>query len=232
MSADLAVTSSAQGSTSTTGGASYFAGFWIILLIGFFIHWAIDRRRHGHRRGRPVELLFLWVMVFGGVYAILGGLGHISGASHRLAVNIGYTPSMFQWEVGWADIAIGVLGVGCAWRALRGQWATAAVVALAFSYGGDAIGHIMTWNVHNNTAPDNVWAIPSDILQPALAIILLVLYRRFSPRPVPEIPGPRVGDQQAGTDARETQGAREAQDARSGQGEAQRSYQPGADGRR
>jgi hypothetical protein len=226
MSADLAVTSSAQGSTSTTGGASYFAGFWVILLIGFFIHWAIDRRRHGHRRGRPVELLFLWVMVFGGVYAILGGLGHISGASHRLAVNIGYTPSMFQWEVGWADIAIGVLGVGCAWRAMRGQWATAAVVALAFSYGGDAIGHIMTWNVHNNTAPDNVWAIPSDILQPALAIILLVLYRRFSPRPVPGIPGPRVGDQQAGPDARE------AQDARSEQGEAQRSYQPGADGRR
>jgi hypothetical protein len=59
-----------------------------------------------------------------------------------------------------------------------------------------------------------------------LAIILLVLYRRFSPRPVPGIPGPRVGDQQAGADARE------AQDARSEQGEAQRSYQPGADGRR
>ncbi|HEY2687511.1 MAG TPA: hypothetical protein VGJ50_03670 [Streptosporangiaceae bacterium] len=43
---------------------------------------------------------------------------------------------------------------------------------------------------------------------------------------MPGIPGPRVGDQQAGADARE------AQDARSEQGEAQRSYQPGADGRR
>jgi hypothetical protein len=221
MTADLAVSSSSQ--TSTTGGASYFAAFWVILLVGFLIHWAVDRRRPGHRRGRAVELLFLWVMVFGGAYAIIGGLGHISGQAHRLAVNIGYTPSMFQWEVGWGDIAVGVLGVGCAWRALRGSWATAAVVAVAFSYGGDAIGHIMTWSAHNNTAPDNVWAIPSDILQAALAVILLAAYRKFGPRPAPEIPGPRVGDRPAARPA--------AQDGQQAD-EAQPSYQPGPDGRR
>lgn len=85
---------------------------------------------------------------------------------------------MFQWEVGWGDIALGVLSVGCAWRALRGQWMTAAVVVLTIQYGGDAIGHLMQWVANNNTAPDNVWALPSDVLQPLIAIVLLAAYRR------------------------------------------------------
>lgn len=34
---------------------------------------------------------------------------------------------MFPWEVGWGDIALGVLGVGCAWKKVRGQWMTAAM---------------------------------------------------------------------------------------------------------
>ena len=84
---------------------------------------------------------------------------------------------MFEWEVGWGDIAIGVLGVGCAWRHFRDGWMTAAVVALAISFWGDAIGHIMQLVAHDNHAPDNVWAIPADIGGPLLALILLVLYR-------------------------------------------------------
>jgi hypothetical protein len=38
----------------------------------------------------------------------------------------------------------------------------------------------MQWTVHDNTAPNNVWAIPSDILGPLLAVMLLVAYRRMS----------------------------------------------------
>ena len=47
-------------------------------------------------------------------------------------------------------------------------------------YWGDAIGHIMQYTVHDNTAPDNVWAIPSDIIGPLLAVVLLIAYRRMS----------------------------------------------------
>ena len=118
------------------------------------------------------------VMVFGGAWAIWGGLLHTSGSSTQLATSIGYAPSMFQWEVGWGDIALGVLGAGCAWKVLRGQWLTAAVVVLAVQYGGDGIGHITQWVAHGNTAPDNIWAIPSDFLQPIVATALLLAYRR------------------------------------------------------
>ena len=107
---------------------------------------------------------------------LLAAFGHIGPGAADSAASIGYAPSMFQWEVGFADLALGVLGVASFW--FRDRWLTAGVVALAISYGGDAIGHIMQYVAHDNTAPNNVWAIPSDIAQPLLGIILLLLYRR------------------------------------------------------
>ncbi len=96
----------------------------------------------------------------------------------QTAESIGYAPSMFQWEVGWGDIAVGVLGFVAIWK--RDGWMSAAVVALTFSYIGDAIGHIMQLVAHNNHAPNNVWAIPSDIAQPIVLIILLLIYRKMT----------------------------------------------------
>lgn len=39
----------------------------------------------------------------------------------------------------------------------------------------------MEYVAHNDTAPSNVWAIPSDFMQPIFAIILLAGYRRQTP---------------------------------------------------
>lgn len=85
---------------------------------------------------------------------------------------------MSQWEVGWADIAFGVLGIACAWTVNRGGWLTATVVGTSVALVGDGIGHIMQLVAHGNTAPNNVLALPSDFLTPALMVVLLVLYRR------------------------------------------------------
>ncbi|MGH8882800.1 MAG: DUF6790 family protein, partial [Stackebrandtia sp.] len=63
----------------------------------------------------------------------------------------------------------------CVWK--RDSWLTAAVVAIAILYWGDAVGHLMEWVAHGNTAPSNIGAIPSDILQPLVAVILLIAYR-------------------------------------------------------
>ena len=156
----------------------FFLVPWVIALIGLVLHIFLDRNPARRTAPRVVELALLWVMVFFGAFAILGGLSHIGPNSAEIAEGIGYAPSMFQWEVGWGDIALSVLGVGCAWKSKRDGWLTAAVVALVIMYWGDAIGHIMQWQAHDNTAPNNVWAIPSDILQPLLAAVLLVAYRR------------------------------------------------------
>jgi uncharacterized membrane protein YsdA (DUF1294 family) len=179
----LAVQNSPAG---TAAGLSLYAAYWVILTLGFLTHWLADRHRPAHGSHRTTELMLLWVVVLGGAWAIVAGLALIDGQSHQSAASIGYAPSMFQWEVGWADIAIGVLWAACARKALRGQWMTAAVTALAISFGGDAIGHIMQLSAHHNTDPANIWAIPHDILQGGLAVLLLVIYRRRggpAPRP-------------------------------------------------
>jgi hypothetical protein len=168
-----------QNSSSGAAGLWFYAVFWVVLVLGFLIHWLADRPRPGRGPHRMAELMLLWVVVFGGVWTILGGLSLIDGQSHQAAISTGYAPSMYQWEVGWADIAIGVLGVACARKALRGQWMTAAVTVLAISFGGDAIGHVMQWGIHSNTTPVNVWAIPQDIVQAGLAVLLLAGYRRL-----------------------------------------------------
>lgn len=157
---------------------AFFIAQWVIILLGFILHVLLDRHPDRRTGARAVELALLWMLVAGGAFAIIGGLGHIGPNSTDLAEQIGYEPSMFQWEVGWGDIAIGVLGVAVAWHRFRGTWLTAAVVALTLSYGGDAIGHLMQLVAHDNTEPSNVWSLPSDILQPLLAIVLLIAYRR------------------------------------------------------
>jgi hypothetical protein len=177
----LAVQNSPAG---TAAALSLYAAYWVVLILGFLTHWLADRHRPGHGPRRTTELLLLWVVVLGGVWTIVVGLTLIDGQSHQSAASIGYAPSMFQWEVGWADIAIGVLWVACACKALRGQWMIAAVTALGILFGGDAIGHIMQLSAHNNTDPANIWAIPYDILQGGLAVLLLVIYRRLG-GPVP-----------------------------------------------
>ena len=161
----------------------FFLTPWIMTFLGWGIHSALDRSAQRRTPRRLVELLLLWVLVLGGVWAIIAALGHRGPNSSEIAEGIGHAPTMFLWEVGWADVAIGVLGIGCVW--MRDQWLTAAVVVMSICYLGDAIGHIMQYVAHDNTAPNNVWATPSDILGPVLAIVLLVAYRRMAkPTPV------------------------------------------------
>lgn len=162
----------------------FFFAFWLLLGVGLVAHVLLDR--HPNRRTGPrlVELALLWVLVWGGVYGLYGVLGHLGPDSAQIAESIGYAPSMFQWEVGFGDLALAVLGILCV--RFRDRWLTAAVVAIAVSFGGDAIGHIMEMS-DGNMAVNNVWAMPSDIAQALAGIALLVLYRRGLGR-LPDLP--------------------------------------------
>jgi uncharacterized membrane protein YsdA (DUF1294 family) len=157
----------------------FFLAMWVVLIVGFLIHYFVDRSSNRRTPFRAVELGLLWILVGGSVWGIIGVIGHLGPNSTEIAEGIGYRQSMFQWEVGWGDMVLVVLGIGCIW--MRGQWMTAAVVALAIGYGGDGIGHIMSWlGPDKNDATNNVWGIPSDFIQPLLAIVLLIAYRKMS----------------------------------------------------
>lgn len=154
----------------------FFVIPWLVFVVGVGVNVLLDRHPQRRTSARLVEIALLWSVVWFAVWGLFGVLGHIGPNSVEIADSIGYTPSMFQWEVGFGDLALSVLGIAAFW--FRDRWLTAAVVALAVSYWGDTIGHVMQYVAHDNTAPDNVWAIPSDVAQPLLAIVLLVLYRR------------------------------------------------------
>jgi hypothetical protein len=99
---------------------------------------------------------------------------------------------MFQWEIGWADIALGVLGVLCLRRGNRGGWTDSTLVALTVAFFGDGIGHVMQLVGHDKVAPDNVWAIPTCFLVPLLSVLFVHLARRhgaYSPRTGAGTPG-------------------------------------------
>ncbi|MET7464001.1 DUF6790 family protein [Nonomuraea sp. NPDC005501] len=155
-------------------------GFFVVtflgLVVGALVHTLLDRAPGRRTRPRVIELWLLWFVAGGGVLSMIGGLGHIGPYAPQVAASIGWAHSPFQWEVGWADIAVGLIGFLSIWN--RGSFMTAAVIAMAVLYWGDAIGHVMQWAAHGNTAPNNVWTIPTDTLQPLISVVLLILYRR------------------------------------------------------
>jgi hypothetical protein len=154
----------------------YFVLTVLIPTIGPLIHVFVDKNPKRRTAPRVVELFLIWIVAGTGAAGVVGALGHIGPNSTDIAEEIGYEQSFFQWEVGWGDLALSIVCIMTIWK--RGSFLTAAVIVLVVQYGGDAIGHIMQLVSHDNTEPGNVFAIPTDIVFPLAAAILLYFYRR------------------------------------------------------
>ncbi len=128
--------------------------------------------------GSPIgETLCLWLLPttigFSGLWAFTG---HIF-KSDMVAKYIGWKPkSGFQWEVGWADLSYGVLGVLCIWW--HDNFWLAAIIANSIFLFGCVIGHIKDYKENNNRAPGNI-GIPLyvGIIFPLVTIACFVLYK-------------------------------------------------------
>lgn len=108
--------------------------YLVVLLVFPLIHTFADRQPNRRTRFRVIEIWLLWFVGASGALSVLTGLGHIGPNAPSIADGIGFAHSPFQWEVGWADIAIGVIGFMSIWR--RDSFMTAAVIALAILYWG------------------------------------------------------------------------------------------------
>ncbi|MFL5872006.1 MAG: DUF6790 family protein [Solirubrobacterales bacterium] len=155
-----------------------FLFFAAIALIGAAIQ--AHRQPRPRSTGRTLEIFLIWWMVVAvGVAAIFGSMFHFFDGPDT-AREIGYTngDGGFQTEVGFADLAIGILGVLCA--RFRDGFLLAAVIAVSIAYLGDAYGHLHQAAIHDNHAPDNtglvLWA---DFIAPLVAIGLYAASRRM-----------------------------------------------------
>lgn len=128
------------------------------------------------RRLDGASRLLGWVLLLPiGVTGLWAGIAHVF-IPHVAAAHIGWEVSPFQYEVGMADLAVGITACLAFWRTW--EFRAAAVCAASIFLLGDAIGHVRQMLAVGNFAPGNA-GVPfyMDIIAPLLAIALLVAAR-------------------------------------------------------
>ena len=129
------------------------------------------------RNGSTAERLLAWLLLLPiGLTGIWAGIYHVFFPAVAAAY-IGWQVSPFQFEVGMADLAIGVTACVAFWSDLN--FKAAAVTAASISLLGDAVGHVRQMADTGNFAPGNA-GVPfyMDIICPPLIIALMVLAKR------------------------------------------------------
>jgi len=122
---------------------------------------------------RLLRYLFLVPLGLMGLWAFMG---HVFFAAEA-ARAIGWAPSPFQFEVGMANLGMGLAGVIAAFYGNWGFRLGVAVVAAGF-LGGAAVGHVVQIVQTGNLAAGNAGPILyTDILTPLTLLVLLALTR-------------------------------------------------------
>lgn len=143
-----------------------------LLLAGIVI--AVDKSVNN--RERRLEIFLIYMFAFGAASGIAGALGHFF-ASDAVAEAIGWpTGSPFQLEMGFANLAMGVLAAIAVTR--RDGFREATVIGGAILSVGAFTVHIIDIIQHGNLAPGNTLINITNLGEPALLIYLLWALRK------------------------------------------------------
>jgi hypothetical protein len=163
--------------------------FWIrafaylvlpLLLAGIVI--ALDRRASTRERRLEVGLIYLFALSAAG--GIAGALGHFF-ASDAVAEAIGWPAgSPFQLEMGFANLAMGVLAAIAVSR--RDGFREATVIGGAILSAGAFVVHMIDLVQTGNLAPGNTLINITNLGRPALLILFLWAVRRTGRSPAAE----------------------------------------------
>jgi uncharacterized membrane protein YphA (DoxX/SURF4 family) len=164
-------------------------------IVGFLIQAAVSRKpRTGERL---IDLLLRWSFgVALGAFFVFGFSGHIFQA-RQVAEQIGFPAgNPFQWELGWASLALGVISLIGIWR--RDFWWPSAIAAAIFCWGA-AWGHVYQMVVNGNHHPNNSGPILyTDVLVPLAILVLLGIRASLGARSSADEPAPSAVGQPAG----------------------------------
>lgn len=155
-------------------------GFLIRNLPAVLLVAALALAATGRPRGDAAGRFLAWVLLLPiGVTGLWAGIAHVAFPKVA-AAHIGWEVSPFQYEVGVADLAVGITAILAFWRPW--EFRAAAVCAASVFLLGDAIGHVRQMLVAGNFAPGNA-GVPfyMDIIAPLLAIALLTASKRDRP---------------------------------------------------
>jgi len=143
---------------------NYYSG--VLLAIGIFMGWIT-----GYYQGRYVDNLLVQIVFwFIGIGGIVGFVGHVF-MSRKVAHSIGWEPSPFQLELGWASLGMGIAGILTIW--FQSGFLSAVVIINAVFLLGAAYVHAREMMVRKNFSPSNAGVIfYTDILGPVILLSL------------------------------------------------------------
>ncbi len=158
--------------------SNYPLSFLLVALLCSIISIAM-RRLSVSSPGASETLLYYYCLFPIALNYLLNFVMHVFFAD-MAAHFIGWEPSPFQQEVGFASLGFAVVG----FLALRRDFGLrlAAVTGPAFFLWGAAGGHVYHMVADHNFAPGNAGTIFwMDIVLPIIGIVLLVVWRRSHP---------------------------------------------------
>ena len=142
-------------------------GYSLLPLMLAGAHILLDRQ--ANTTTRRIELALMYLLAISvGANGIGGAFGHLF-LSDLVAEGIGWPAgSPFQLEMGYANLAVGILGIMAISR--RDGFRTAAILATTIIGVGATVVHLQDIAAHGNLAPGNTLQNISNLLDPILLI--------------------------------------------------------------
>ena len=126
--------------------------FALVAFVAASIHVAISAKRRSGTAAIVGTYLIYLLFIYVGLMGLFTAYFHVF-EPNRASASIGWSPSPFEYEVGMADLTMGVLGVLCI--VFRREFWLATAIGNAVWFLGDAVGHVREMTLHNNHAENN-----------------------------------------------------------------------------
>lgn len=154
-----------------------FSLFFFLLTVAFTLIHLIKKKKPWNSAKTSEIFLSYFLVLNMGIPGIMAAIAHIFYGPETARM-IGWAPgSPFQFEIGMANLAFGVLGLLCYWR--RGRFWEAAIIGWSIFLLGCFAGHIKEFYVNHDAAPWNIgffiWF--NDLVLPIVALTTLCLVR-------------------------------------------------------
>jgi hypothetical protein len=148
--------------------------FVLLALVGATGHIAVSSRSRSSGAAIAKTYLLYLLVVYVGLMGLLTAYAHVFRPLETSA-SIGWSTSPYEYEVGMADLTVGVLGILCIW--IRGNFWLATAIANAVWLLGDAVGHIRQLVVNNNHSANNAGIfLVVEIIAPFLILFLALCF--------------------------------------------------------
>jgi hypothetical protein len=155
--------------------------FAVLALMAATIHLVVSPKQRSATVTIVGTYLLYLLFIYVGLMGLFTAYYHVFRPIEASA-SIGWSTSPYEYEVGMADLTIGVLGVLC--LVFRENFWLATAIADAVWLLGDAVGHVREMVFHNNHAENNAGIfLIFELAMPVLILGLVFCYRRLTPLP-------------------------------------------------